>query len=328
MSERWSNVSVGIFVLAALAILVVSSLWLLGSSAIVGERTKYHVLLDDAGGVEVGDRVRLAGVSVGRIQGIVLRPDDDWPVLLEIDIKSDVSLHQGTTATLSTIGLMGATFLQLVPGPSEAPTLAAGGTILGGPGGGFDAAFEHVDVLSAKLADVLDQTADLLSQVSDTIDPLMGRIELLVSEENVEDITHILASAEATLAEVEPRVGPLLAQMQSMAASVTNSTDSLPELIAEIKTLVDSLNTALGPGGQRIEDLLAAAEGTLGSADDALSVIGDNRATFERMLVDLQDAMANLERFSRQVRQRPSSLVWGGAPKDRRPGDPLKGGGR
>ena len=204
MSERWSNFSVGVFVLAAIAILVVGSLWLLGSSAIVGERTTYQILIDDAGGVEPGDRVRLAGVSVGRIQSIDLRPEEDWPVLLEVDVKSDINLHQGTTATISTIGLMGATFLQLVPGPKQAPVLAPGDTILGGASGGFDAALAQVDVLSAKLVEVLDQTANLLAKVTGEIDPLMERIETLLSEENVASIAEILASVQTTLAEVEP----------------------------------------------------------------------------------------------------------------------------
>ena len=219
--------------------------------------------------------------------------------------------------------------------PSAAPGLETGGTMLGSGSAGFDAALDQVDVLSSKLAEVLDQTSALLATVSAEIEPLLDRFEKLLSDDNIDgitgvlnDIPGVLASAEDTLNKVEPRVGPLLERMESMAANVTQSTTALPELTSELTTLVDSLNQALGPDGQRVIEVLSAAEGTLGSADEALAVLSNNRAVIERMLVDMQDAMANLERFSRTVRQRPSSLVRGGAPADRKPGDPAEGGGR
>ncbi|MDX1383601.1 MAG: MlaD family protein, partial [Thermoanaerobaculia bacterium] len=322
MSERFTNFRVGLFVLSALVILIVGSLWILGSSAIVGERVPYTVVLDDSGAVEVGDRVRLAGVSVGRIQGIRLRPLEQPPVLIDIDVRSEIELHEGTTATISTVGLLGAAFLQLVPGPASAPRLAPGGVIEGGAASGFDAALGQVDLLSEKLSGVLDQVSGLLRELSGDIDPVLANLEVLASEDNAESLSAILASAESTLSQVETRIGPLLDDLETMTANFSESSEGLPELTAEIASLVESVNKALGPDGRNIESLLAAAEGTLGNADEALAVIGDNRETLEQMLLDMQSAMANLDSFSRQVRQRPSSLIRGGGAKDRRPGDP------
>ena len=67
--ERWSDVKVGVFVLVALAILIAGSLWIAGGSS-VRARVRFPTTCcsQDSGGVVAGDRVRVAGVAVGRVR--------------------------------------------------------------------------------------------------------------------------------------------------------------------------------------------------------------------------------------------------------------------
>ena len=66
--NRSAEVKTGLFVLTALAVLVVGSLWIVGSTPLSGGQTEYRILMKDSGGIRAGDRVRVAGVEVGRVR--------------------------------------------------------------------------------------------------------------------------------------------------------------------------------------------------------------------------------------------------------------------
>ena len=119
-----ANVKVGIFVLVALAILVVGSLWVAGSPMLAGKRVPYRVVLNDSAGVKPGDRVRYAGVPVGRIEAITLRPREPLPVVFDILIRPDVPVTEVSEAKISTTGLLGTPFLEILIPEFDAPPLS------------------------------------------------------------------------------------------------------------------------------------------------------------------------------------------------------------
>jgi phospholipid/cholesterol/gamma-HCH transport system substrate-binding protein len=325
--NRWSDFKVGIFVIAALAILIAGTLWIAGGRIFAGPSNHYDVLLEDSGGVVAGDRVRVAGVAVGRIQHVILRPDDEWPVEMRISVKSELTVHQDATAAIATSGILGTSFLEIEPGSAGAPPLPSGGRIVGRPSsGGMEEAFEQVEAISVKLLGILDQTSVLLDQISAEVGPLMTRMQALVSEENTENLEAILASARATLDEVSPRVGPLLERLDAVAASLEQSIEGVPALTEQTSSLIADLQAALGPEGQRLSQLLDGANTTLGSADQAMQVVLENRASIESSLRDLEITLANLKAFSDRVKQQPSSLLRSSPQRGRRPGDPARPG--
>lgn len=326
--ERWSDVKVGIFVLVALVIAVTGSLWIAGGTLFAARQVPYQVLLAKSGGVVAGDRVRVAGVAVGRINDVVLRPDQEWPVLMEVSVKEDIEVHQDATAVIASSGLLGTSFLEIKPGSPDAPLLPAGGQIEGHASAGMEDAFAQLEAISNKLLGILDQTSALLDQISTEIGPLMARMQALLSEENTENLEAILASARQTLDEVMPRVGPLLDHLDRVASSAEQSLEGVPELTDQASKLLADLQTALGPGGERVSQVLDGANTTLGSADQALQVVLANRASIEATLRDLELTMANLKAFSARVKQQPSSLLRSSPLEQRQPGDPARPGMR
>ena len=82
--ERVKDIKVGAFVLSALAVLVVGSLWVAGSRALGAPRVEYVVRITESGGLQAGDRVRVAGVSIGRIKEVALDPGSAWPVTFRV----------------------------------------------------------------------------------------------------------------------------------------------------------------------------------------------------------------------------------------------------
>jgi phospholipid/cholesterol/gamma-HCH transport system substrate-binding protein len=323
-----SDLQIGVFVLAALGVLIAGSLWIAGGGLFVARDVHYDVLLESSGGVVAGDRVRVAGVAVGRIQEVLLRPDDGWPVQMRVAVKETVGVHADASAVIATSGILGTSFLQIMPGSADAPPLPPGSTIHGVPSSGMDAALEQLTEISTKLMGILDQTSLLVDNIASEVDPLMARLQALLSEENTENLEAILASTRATLDEVSPRVGPLLDRLDAVAATAEESLGGIPALTEQTSGLIAKLDSALGPDGERVAQVLDGTTATLGSANEALALVLENRAEIEATLRDLETTMANLRAFSDRVKQQPSSLLRSSPQRERRPGDPARGGPR
>jgi virulence factor Mce-like protein len=73
--------------------------------------------------------VRISGVSVGKVQDIVLSPDGEQ-ALAKVDIIDKYGpIPRDTRAILRTKTLLGETYIELTPGERDGPKLADGGTL-------------------------------------------------------------------------------------------------------------------------------------------------------------------------------------------------------
>lgn len=325
---RRASVRVGAFVLVALGLLVVGSLWVAGGGLFRPDLTTYRVLMEDSGGIGEGDRVRLAGVGVGRILRIHLRADERWPVMVEIALRPDLELHRDATAVIASEGILGANFLQIEPGSAALPRLPAGGTIEGRRAPDMEQALARVDELSSGLIDLIDRAAAMLDQVSANLDPILSGAQAMLSAENTENLRGILATLRGTLDDSGPRMTALAERLESIAIRLDEGLEPLPELTRNVAGLIEDLQGSLGPDGARVAAVLDAAESGLLTAEEAMAVLADNRHEIEATLSDLRDAAANLKAFSVQVKERPYSLVRKSHEPDRKPGEGVDGGKR
>ncbi len=322
---RWAEVKVGVFVVGALAILVVGTLWVAGSTVWGGPKTPYTVLMTDSGGVAVGDRVRFAGVPIGRVNSVALRPGQEWPVAIQVGIEPSVVLKEDASARIATAGLLGSSYLEIDVGTAGSPALPSGGEVHGKEVAGLEAALSRVDEIAGKAVALLDQTSVILEEVSGKIGPLMGRVEKLLSEENTENVQALLASLRGTMEEAGPRLNALLARLDDISGDLEDGVDDIPELTEQATALVEDLRAALGPEGSRLSGLLDTGQSTLGTAGEALEVLVENRGELDATLVDLREVVANLKAFSQQIKERPYSLVRIKPEADRRPGEGVEG---
>ncbi|MCZ6747013.1 MAG: MlaD family protein [Acidobacteria bacterium] len=314
------DVLVGLFVLVAAATLLIGTFWLAGQPLGGSQQVTRHVAMKDAGGLRAGDEVRSAGVKVGRINRVRLRPGHRLPVLLEISLPLDVALRADAHAYQSTAGLLGAPFLQIEPGELEEP-LAADAEIPGAAGQSMDAALSRVNELSVKVIDLVDETNRLVSQINEKAGPLLERIGSMLSEENAAHVTAILADLHRTMDTTMPRLEVTMDRLESIVGNVDEGLQDLPAIMGSVQRLTADLEASLGPDGERLTRLLVAGEEGLVAARDTLGVVGENRLQIEQTLHDLQQTVANLREFSQQVKEHPYSLVRIKNLPDRRPGD-------
>ncbi len=116
MKRSALDVAVGVFLLIGLLALG----WLsvrLGRVELLGS-PGYSVIADfpSVGGLKAGSSVEIAGVEIGRVDGITLH---DFQARVAMTIKPHVKLQEDAIASIKTRGLIGEKYIKINPGGSE-----------------------------------------------------------------------------------------------------------------------------------------------------------------------------------------------------------------
>lgn len=326
--SEWIEVKVGIFVVGALSILIAAALWMTGSPFFRGRTTDYRVLMKSAGEIAVGDRVRMAGVSIGRVSEVRLRPNQEWPVAFQVALSSEVPIKADSTARIVTAGLLGDGVLQIDAGSAEAPLLNRGGEILGEASPDIEEILKKMARISTEAEGGIKRMTAFVDTVSLETRPLLKNMNALLSEENVGHARKILGRLEETLERSGPRMVSLSARLDSISARLDASLQEAPAMMKTFSELGTDFRTALGPKGLRLSNIFDRTEETLASAQRSLSIVDDHREAFSRTMADLQVTASNLRTFSQEIKERPFSLTRIHPAPDRRPGQNLREGSR
>lgn len=327
-SSRGGEVRTGLFVVVALALLIFAILWIVGAGLGGSDRRSVDVWLDDAGGVRSGDPVRLAGIRVGQVESVELRPSEELPVLARIAIDRQVELREGASARLISDGLLGSKVLAVEPGPLGGTPLGDDEPIRGQSAAGIDDALATVASLGEDAGALLQETRETLQRLTPRIEGLLTRGEDLLAEENVDEVASTVRSLRKILDEVGPRLGPLVQRLDGVASDLEEGMAHVPQLATDLSGVAQDVRQALGPDGERLSSSLDSARHTLDAArlafEDAervLSAVGDEGDDLQATIRDLRRAAANLEALSRTLKERPDRLLRPRRRADRAPGE-------
>jgi phospholipid/cholesterol/gamma-HCH transport system substrate-binding protein len=107
-------------------LVVLASIWLvfafLGrtASGAGGDAIEISAYFPNVSGIDVGTDVRVAGLSVGEVTAIDLSPDD-YQAEVRMVIDPDTNLPNDSSAVVSSEGLLGGSYIALLPGASPDP---------------------------------------------------------------------------------------------------------------------------------------------------------------------------------------------------------------
>src|ERR1700674_3414495 len=117
----WTELRVGLFVLAATALLVVVIFYVTGAGAL-GPKYRLHAFLPEVDGLTVGAPVRLDGVDIGNVEKIVVAalkpgepPSKDRSIRVDMRIQKDFQnyIRSDSSAGLITEGLLGNRYVDI-----------------------------------------------------------------------------------------------------------------------------------------------------------------------------------------------------------------------
>ena len=121
-SDVFSEVVVGVFMVAVLALLVYFTVVISGVDVLFGrEKALARIAFTDVGGLKERDNVIYRGMKVGIVEKIELAPTN---VMVTVLVDRDVVLRETCQASVSALSLLGGNYLLLEEGAGAVQPLA------------------------------------------------------------------------------------------------------------------------------------------------------------------------------------------------------------
>lgn len=283
-----------------------------------GDTDSYHAEFADVAGLRVGDDVRVAGVRVGRVEGIEV---GDTGAEVSFQLESGQPLLETTKIVMRYQNLLGQRYLALVQDAERGPRLAPGATVplaRTSPGfdltellNGFRPLFEalrpdDVNALATSLVKVLqgeggtvesllEQTGRLTSFLADR-DEVVGQV--------LDNLTPVLVDLAGHGTELQGTVTELRALITGLARdrrSIGASIDGMSELVGSTSQLLEEARTPTVRAVtrfRRVMELFLADKrefvGAIGSFGSTLAALGRASSYESAVNIYLCSVIANV----------------------------------
>lgn len=230
---------------AVVMLLATAFLFAIFGEVRTGPTVGYSAVFSDASRLKSGDSVRVAGVRVGTVGGVALRPDGT--VLVKFNADRAVALTTGTQAAVRYLNLVGDRYLELVDGPGSTRLLPAGSQI------------------------PVERTAPALD-----LDLLLNGLKPVIRGLNPQDVNALTASLIQIMQGQGGTIDSLMSQTSSFSNSLADNSQVIESLIDELRTVLATLTSGdkrLSGAIDRMSKLvagLAADRDPIGTAVTAL----------------------------------------------------------
>jgi phospholipid/cholesterol/gamma-HCH transport system substrate-binding protein len=182
---KWSQLKVGVIVIVSTTLLCIL-LFLMTSAAgfsLWSHKMRAYLYLSNSGGLKVGAPVGLEGVSIGEVKRVQIitdpaRKQTPVKVTIEFNPKFQSDLHTDSIASLTTVGVLGDTVLDIDSKSATGPEIADGAELHTTDAGGI------ASLMSAGQATIqnLNQTLAKLDAVVTDIQQGKGTVGKLITD--------------------------------------------------------------------------------------------------------------------------------------------------
>jgi phospholipid/cholesterol/gamma-HCH transport system substrate-binding protein len=230
---------------------------------------RLYALFNTIQDLKEGDRVKMAGVEVGRVEKITLDATNN-KVLVAMKMRKNAEVKTDSLASVKFTGLLGQNYVALDFGSRNAP-LATPGTVL--------TAAEQPDLsaIMGKLDNVATGVENLTKSFTGVkIDKLVGPLMDFI-DANKTPLTAAIANLQAVSSQVaqgKGTVGKMIYDdsfYNSAYSAVTNLQDTASQIqttVADARKVVDQVNAGQGTIGKLIHD-----EGLYRETTESMSIL-------------------------------------------------------
>jgi phospholipid/cholesterol/gamma-HCH transport system substrate-binding protein len=282
----------GLFVVCALTLLMVSILLLTGLALGSPRLTLRARFTDSVSGLERNGPVRYQGLRIGRVESIAVA--DDAPEAIEVRLSVDpcTKLFVGTVAQLDPAGLTGLKAINLTPGDVHGERLKEN-DLVPARGSFFDKITNNATAMVTDVRHVADQMSHLLSDES------RSRLEHLIT-----GLDKLVYHTDDLLNRPDQPIEALLRHVTLLAQAATQTAEAITQTSTVVREQLQrskpTLET-LGPTLQHLDRLVQDTDDTVrASREDVLHTLGAIREVSE-----------NLREVSAQVADNPAVMLRG-----------------
>lgn len=288
--DSFSKVWLGTIALAVIVLLVSV---VLAIGALEPGKTRYSAEFGQAAQLRSGDRVTIAGISVGNVDTLELAGDR---VRVTFTVRDNVRLGADTHAAIKLTTLLGSRYLELSPAgdggldnrhiplastsvPYNLQETLADAT----------STFEQVD--ADRIAQSLTTLSHSLTGGPDALPRALTNLRSLASviSDRRDQLKTLLISTEqltTMIRDQKANIGAIITQGASLLAEITTRREAMHRLFASATALVDTLNKVLN-GRPGLDKLLL-------SVRDFANMIASHDDLFRNVLQVLPIPMRNI----------------------------------
>ncbi len=320
------EIKVGLLVVVALAVLATGIFMVGERQNLLSLKNTYSVRMVTVSGLASGNPVQLNGVTVGKVEEIVL-PEKVEDTLLTVRITVDrrfaARVRADSTARIKTLGLLGDKFVEITSGSASAAEIPDGGEIMAAAATDVDKLIasgedvvENVMAISVSLKNILSRMEagkGLLGELTTDQEAGLRAKEALVSTfESIRSITDKIEHGDGTLA--------TLINDDSLLTKVDESIGRLEKVLAQVETGEGALPALLNDAAtrQRMEqalenlssasDSLASVAGELESGDGLLHKLISDEELGREVTEDLRKLIRSLSQIAEKLEQGEGTL--------------------
>lgn len=315
LREKKRERTAGLFVLIGLILLGV----LIVEFGRFGDRFRghypLHIEFPDTAGIIKNSEVRLRGAKIGRVATrpeLVVTPKAS-SVRMEVRIRNDVRIPQDSVFTISSIGLLGDKFIEIIPPEQETGTYFQSGDTISGRGpGGFDSIkSDAVDIArdtSQLIKDAsvtfekIDEALASLQSIGDSMNETISKVnEGLLSEQNLDRFSNTMANFESSsdnLKAISTELKPTVSEARETFASMKKTSESAQGLITDTRNEMKQINPALREIPKAVESISRAAT----KAEQTMSAMQNKDGLVGAMAYD-QETGTNAKEFVKNLKR-------------------------
>jgi phospholipid/cholesterol/gamma-HCH transport system substrate-binding protein len=265
-----------------------------------GATNGYSAVFADASRLKTGNTVRVAGIRVGTVRNVSLRPDRT--VLVKFDADRNVVLTTGTRAEVRYLNLVGDRYLELVDSPGSTKILPPGSQI---PQNRTAPALD-LDLLLGGLKPVIrglnpQDVNGLTASLVQILQGQGGTLDSLFSKTS--SFTNALADNNQVIEQLIDQLRTVVGTLSKDGDEFSGAIDRLEHLISGLAQDRDPIGTAiesLDNGTASVADLLAAARPPLAGTIDQLNRLATN---IDNDKDRLDDALSRLPAIYRKLQR-------------------------
>ena len=276
----------GLFV-ALIVIAAFFIMFILGGFELFQRNYRLHALFNTAQELKIGDRVKMAGVEIGKVDDIQLA---DGKVKVTMKMREGVVVRTDSIAAIHFAGLMGQNFVSIDFGSATALKLDPEQNVK-------TAEQPDLNTIMARLDSVAGGIENITKTFSgDKIDNILGPFTDFLKQ-NSAPLTATIANLRAMsgeIAEGKGTIGKLIYSDALYSSTLTtvsnlqNTSDEIKLTLGDARKIIDGVNAGEGSLGKLVKDEKLYAETTTAMTNlkEILQKMNNGQGTVGKLIND------------------------------------------
>ncbi|KAF1081438.1 MAG: hypothetical protein GQF41_2244 [Candidatus Rifleibacterium amylolyticum] len=293
-----STTKVGIMTLIAVALLSYM-VFVIGDLSFTEQGYEFIVSFYSVNGLSKGSTVSMSGVKIGKVTSIEIR-DDQVYVRVYIQDKN-MRIRRKSTFTISTAGLMGEKFVEIMPTRDySSPYVVNGDIVPGTDPTRMDELFEQGNVLIQKLQELTASAKDIIG------DPELKentRIMFRNARNASDKMNDIISSVQKRSDSIVESLDNILKRVDD---EIIKNRDDIRAVVANFRLLSDRLSSMTEDSRTDIREIVGNVRSATDKLDSMIEELNRNNKMTDdlrNMIDSLKDASDNARVITQEVKE-------------------------